>query len=105
MSQITPAQQLFDLSGEVALVTGALVMILVGLIPLGRIYESIDMPVIVLVAAMLPVGEALETTGGSQLIADAQRQQMRPAQGRRQRVLRPLTRPQDRLAPHQSAHS
>ena len=30
---------------------------LVGLIPLGRIYESIDMPVIVLVAAMLPVGE------------------------------------------------
>jgi len=54
-----------------ALVTGALVMILVGLIPLGRIYESIDMPVIVLVAAMLPVGQALETTGGSQLIADA----------------------------------
>lgn len=59
------------LPAAVALVTGALVMILVGLIPLGRIYESIDMPVIVLVAAMLPVGEALETTGGSQLIADA----------------------------------
>ncbi len=54
-----------------ALVTGALVMILVGLIPMGRIYESIDMPVIVLVAAMLPVGQALETTGGSQLIAEA----------------------------------
>ncbi|MBC7200008.1 SLC13 family permease [Stutzerimonas balearica] len=59
------------LPAAVALVTGALVMIFVGLIPLGRIYESIDMPVIVLVAAMLPVGEALETTGGSQLIADA----------------------------------
>ncbi len=59
------------LPAAVALVTGALVMILVGLIPLGRIYESIDMPVIVLVAAMLPVGEALETTGASQLIADA----------------------------------
>ncbi|OMG68521.1 SLC13 family permease [Stutzerimonas balearica] len=59
------------LPAAVALVTGALVVILVGLIPLGRIYESIDMPVIVLVAAMLPVGEALETTGGSQLIADA----------------------------------
>ena len=59
------------LPAAVALVTGALVMILVGLIPLGRIYESIDMPVIVLVAAMLPVGEALETTGGSQMIADA----------------------------------
>ncbi|EXF43339.1 sodium/sulfate symporter family protein [Pseudomonas sp. BAY1663] len=54
-----------------ALVGGALVMILVGLIPLGGIYKSIDMPVIVLVAAMLPVGQALESTGGSQLIADA----------------------------------
>ncbi|NRF49281.1 SLC13 family permease [Pseudomonas stutzeri] len=59
------------LPAATTLVTGALVMILVGLIPLGRIYESIDMPVIVLVAAMLPVGQALETTGGSQLIADA----------------------------------
>ncbi|MGE4408020.1 SLC13 family permease [Pseudomonas sp.] len=54
-----------------ALVGGALVMILAGLIPLGGIYESIDMPVIVLVAAMLPVGQALESSGGSQLIADA----------------------------------
>ena len=45
-------------------------MILVGLIPIGRIYDSIDMPVIVLVAAMLPVGEALESSGGSQLIAE-----------------------------------
>ncbi|HBW08985.1 MAG: potassium transporter TrkA [Pseudomonas sp. BICA1-14] len=53
-----------------ALVTGALVMILVGLIPIDRIYDSIDMPVIVLVAAMLPVGEALESSGGSQLIAE-----------------------------------
>ncbi|RRU74602.1 SLC13 family permease [Stutzerimonas xanthomarina] len=53
-----------------ALVTGALVMILVGLIPMGRIYDSIDMSVIVLVAAMLPVGEALESSGGSQLIAE-----------------------------------
>ncbi|MBS67401.1 MAG: SLC13 family permease [Pseudomonas sp.] len=54
-----------------ALVSGALVMILVGLVPVGRIYDSIDMSVIVLVAAMLPVGEALETSGGSQLIAEA----------------------------------
>ncbi len=59
------------LPAATALVTGALVMILVGLIPVGRIYESIDMPVIVLVAAMLPVGQALETSGGSQLLADA----------------------------------
>jgi di/tricarboxylate transporter len=55
----------------VALVAGALVMILVGLVPTGDIYKSIDMSIIVLIAAMLPIGEALETTGGSRLIADA----------------------------------
>ncbi|MFW5870436.1 MAG: SLC13 family permease [Candidatus Sumerlaeota bacterium] len=53
------------------LVLGALIMVLAGLISPGEIYDSIDMPVIVLLAAMLPVGQALETTGGSQLIADA----------------------------------
>ena len=55
----------------VALVAGALVMILVGLVPTGDIYKSIDMSIIVLIAAMLPIGEALESTGGSRLIADA----------------------------------
>ena len=57
-------------SAATALVGGALVMVLVNLVPPGEIYKSIDMPVIVLLAAMLPVGNALETTGGSQLIAD-----------------------------------
>ncbi|MCQ4316835.1 SLC13 family permease [Stutzerimonas zhaodongensis] len=59
------------LPAAVALVGGALVMILVGLVPTGDIYKSIDMSIIVLIAAMLPIGEALETTGGSRLIADA----------------------------------
>ena len=69
---ITLATIAFGLvSAATALVSGALVMILVGLVPVGRIYDSIDMSVIVLVAAMLPVGEALETSGGSQLIAEA----------------------------------
>lgn len=52
-----------------ALVAGALLMVLSGLIKPAEIYASIDMPVIVLLAAMLPVGHALETTGGSALIA------------------------------------
>ncbi len=59
-----------SVSAATALVGGALVMVLVNLVPPGEIYKSIDMPVIVLLAAMLPVGNALETTGGSQLIAD-----------------------------------
>ena len=53
-----------------ALVAAALVMVLTGLIAPTEIYKSIDMQVIVLLAAMLPIGGALETTGGSELIAD-----------------------------------
>jgi di/tricarboxylate transporter len=54
-----------------ALVGAALVMVLVGLVAPTEVYRSVDMPVIVLLAAMLPLGQALESTGGSQLIADA----------------------------------
>lgn len=57
-------------SAATALTAGAVVMVLVGLISPGEIYKSIDMSVIVLLAALLPIGHALETTGGSQLIAD-----------------------------------
>lgn len=53
-----------------ALAGGAVVMALAGLISPGEIYKSIDMSVILLLAALLPVGKALESTGGSQLIAD-----------------------------------
>ena len=56
---------------SIALVGAALMMILTGLVPTGDIYKSIDMSIIVLIAAMLPIGEALESTGGSRLIADA----------------------------------
>ncbi|MFQ5974152.1 MAG: SLC13 family permease, partial [Alphaproteobacteria bacterium] len=52
-----------------ALVVGLL--ILLGLIGLREAYESIDWPVIVLLGAMIPLGEALQTTGGTDLIADA----------------------------------
>jgi di/tricarboxylate transporter len=52
-----------------ALVGAALVMVLTGLIAPGEMYDSIDIPVIILLAAMLPIGHALETTGASELIA------------------------------------
>jgi len=58
------------LAPATALVAGAAAMVLAKLIPPSEVYKSIDMPVIVLLAAMLPVGEALEATGGSRLIAD-----------------------------------
>lgn len=54
----------------VALTGGAVAMVLTGLLSPGDTYKSIDMPVIVLLAAMLPIGQAMENTGGSKLIAD-----------------------------------
>ena len=55
---------------QVAFSAAALIMVLVGLISLRDIYESIDWPVIVLLGAMFPLGSALESTGGAQLVAD-----------------------------------
>ncbi len=57
------------LPAATALAGGAAVMVLAGLISPSEIYKSIDMSVILLLAAMLPIGQALESTGGSQLIA------------------------------------
>lgn len=58
-------------SATTALAGAALAMVLTGLVEKDEVYDSIDMPVIILLAAMLPVGQALETTGASDLIAHA----------------------------------
>lgn len=55
---------------EIALVTAALTMTLANLISPKEIYESVDWPIIVLLAAMIPVSTALQNTGGTALIAD-----------------------------------
>ncbi|MEA2117322.1 SLC13 family permease [Halovibrio sp. HP20-50] len=63
---------LFDLlPAAVAMSTAAVVSLLIGVLPLREGYQAIDGPVIVLLGAMLPVGEALETSGGADLIANA----------------------------------
>ncbi|GEN26798.1 SLC13 family permease [Halovibrio variabilis] len=63
---------LFDLlPAAVAMSTAAVVSLLIGVLPLREGYQAIDGPVIVLLAAMIPVGEALETSGGADLIANA----------------------------------
>ena len=57
------------LSLPVALGGAALAMILVGLVPVREMYDHIDWPVIVLLGAMIPVGQALEISGTTQMIA------------------------------------
>ncbi len=59
------------LSLPIALGLAALTVVLTGVLPLRDLYESIDWPVIVLLAALIPVGGAIETTGAAQLLADA----------------------------------
>jgi di/tricarboxylate transporter len=54
---------------QVAFTMAAVGMVLSGVLPLKNVYSSIDWPVIVLLGAMLPVGTALETSGGAEIIA------------------------------------
>ncbi|TVQ07299.1 MAG: SLC13 family permease [Bacteroidetes bacterium] len=54
---------------QVAFTMAAIVMVLTGVLPIKEFYRSIDWPVIVLLGAMIPVGIALETSGGAELIA------------------------------------
>lgn len=40
-----------------------------GIVPLSKVYEFVEWPVIVLLGCMIPIGAALEASGGTQLIA------------------------------------
>lgn len=55
---------------QTAFVGAAVVMVLANLISIREIYEAVDWPVIILLGAMIPLGHALETSGGSDLIAN-----------------------------------
>jgi len=57
------------LSLPVALALVAVFMVLSGIVPLRQLYESIEWPVIVLLGSMIPIGGALEASGGTSLIA------------------------------------
>jgi di/tricarboxylate transporter len=54
---------------QVAFTMAAVAMVLSGILPMKNVYTSVDWPVIVLLGAMIPVGVALETSGGAKLIA------------------------------------
>lgn len=56
---------------QIAFAAAAAAMIMLGFVTLRELYDSIDWPVIVLLGAMLPVSQALETTGGAQAVGDA----------------------------------
>jgi di/tricarboxylate transporter len=56
---------------QISFVAAAVLMVMTKILTLGEAYQSIDWPIIILLGAMIPVGEALEMTGGAQLIANS----------------------------------
>lgn len=54
---------------ETAFASAAALFIVLRIITLRDAYDALDLPVLVLLGAMLPVGKALETSGGAQLLA------------------------------------
>ncbi|MBX3744620.1 MAG: anion permease [Verrucomicrobiae bacterium] len=57
------------LPSAIALTFAAVAFVLTGILPLREVYDGIDWPIIVLLGALIPVGEALEATGGARMIA------------------------------------
>jgi di/tricarboxylate transporter len=56
---------------QIALVTAAVALILTKTLSIREVYQSIEWPIILLLGALIPIGEALQATGGTALIAGA----------------------------------
>ncbi len=54
----------------VALGCVAALYVLLDIVPIRRVYDSVEWPVIVLLGCMIPIGGALQSTGGTALIAN-----------------------------------
>lgn len=57
------------LPAAVAFTAGVVALLALRVIPVRRVYDAIDWPVIVLLAAMIPVAQAMESTGTADLVA------------------------------------
>ena len=55
---------------SIAFSLAVVLMVMTKLVTLKEAYSSVDWPVIILIGSQIPLGEALESTGGAQLIAD-----------------------------------
>ena len=53
----------------IAFFAAAVLMVLAGAIPIREIYQTVEWPIIIMLGALIPVSEALRTTGGTDLIA------------------------------------
>ncbi|MEO0500017.1 MAG: SLC13 family permease [Pseudomonadota bacterium] len=63
------ATVIFDVPPAIAFLSAAAAIPALGLLPRGEIYRSIDWPVIILLAAMIPVGQSFETSGAAAFVS------------------------------------
>ena len=56
---------------HIAFTIAVAMLVLANVISLSEMYEAIDWPILVLLGAMIPVAGALETTGGTALLAES----------------------------------
>lgn len=57
-------------SVEVAFFAAAAATVLVGALPLREAYDAVDWPILIMLAALIPVSESIRQTGGAELIAE-----------------------------------
>jgi di/tricarboxylate transporter len=53
----------------IAFAGGVLAVVVLGVVPVRRVYDAIDWPVIVLLAALIPVAGAMASTGAADVVA------------------------------------
>ncbi len=58
------------MSLPVSLLAAAVIMVMINMVPPRDVYDSVDWPVVVLIGAMIPIGNALEASGATRLIAE-----------------------------------
>ena len=69
---VTMGLTAFDvLPVEIAFFTAAVLVVLLGMLPIREAYTAIDWPIIVMIGCLIPVGEALQSTGAAGLIGAA----------------------------------
>jgi di/tricarboxylate transporter len=56
---------------EIAFVAAAVALVLFRLVSLDEAYEAVDWPILILLGSLIPIGEAVKTTGTADLIAGA----------------------------------
>jgi di/tricarboxylate transporter len=57
------------LPAEIVFVAAALAIVILGLLTLNEVYAAIEWPILILIGALIPIGEAVKSTGTTEVLA------------------------------------